>query len=222
MFSAGLHLLVVAAWSLETENVLYLQTQPIALKMSMNTIDNDVINKRHAPSKPMPAKPRKVPEKPKPVKSAAQEKPGNTTKKPALPVIHKPVKTARVHSNTPATPIQTNTEPSITNEGSQQASKQQLSARIQKRLNIHIAYNYRYPRLAVRNAWEGRVKLGLRVQANGKLTDIHVINSSGHRVLDNAAVKSVRHVATLPEASDWLQGQTIDVILPVIYKLTDS
>ncbi len=100
--------------------------------------------------------------------------------------------------------------------------RQQLTARIQKHLNVQIAYNYWYPNIAVRNAWEGRVKLGLRVQANGELTDIHVINSSGYSILDNAAVKSVRHVAALPEASDWLQGQTIDVILPVIYKLTDS
>ena len=51
---------------------------------------------------------------------------------------------------------------------------------------------------------------------------IHVIDSSGYRILDKAAVKSVRHIAALPEASPWLQGQSIDVILPVIYKLTDS
>lgn len=103
-----------------------------------------------------------------------------------------------------------------------QNEQQAINQRIQKQLQTKIRFNQYYPGIAVRNAWEGRVSLGMRVLANGELTNIHVINSSGYHILDKAAVKSVVRVATLPEASAWLQGRDIDVILLVIYKLTDS
>ena len=64
--------------------------------------------------------------------------------------------------------------------------------------------------------------MGLRVRANGQLTHVRVINSSGYLILDNAAMDSVRRVAALPEAGPLLNGRHIDVILPVIYKLTES
>jgi len=101
-------------------------------------------------------------------------------------------------------------------------NKQLLSEKIQKQLNLRINFTRRYPRIAIRNAWEGRVSLGVRVMSDGQLTDIHVVNSSGYRILDNAALDSITRVANLPEARIWLDGRSIDVVLPVIYKLTDS
>lgn len=100
--------------------------------------------------------------------------------------------------------------------------QQTLNARIQKQLSLRIAFNQYYPRIAVRNAWEGQVNLSIRVLASGELTNIHVIDSSGHNLLDKAAVKSVVRIASLPQARAWLQGRDINVILPIIYKLTDS
>jgi len=104
----------------------------------------------------------------------------------------------------------------------QENEQQVIHARIQKQLHIKIAFNHHYPNMAIRRAWEGQVNLGIRVLASGELTNIHVIDSSGYSILDNAAMKSVLRVAALPEARQWLQGHDIDVILPIIYKLTDS
>ena len=97
-----------------------------------------------------------------------------------------------------------------------------ISERIQKQLNIKLGFKRQSPALAIRNAWQGRVNLGIRVQANGRLTHIRIVESSGYNILDNAAVSSVHNVASLPEAAYWLNGNYIDVILPVVYKLTES
>ncbi len=99
---------------------------------------------------------------------------------------------------------------------------QLISERIQKQLNIKLGFKRQYPAIAIRNAWQGKVDLGIRIQANGRLTHVHVIKSSGYNILDNAAITSVHKVASLPEAVYWLNGNYIDVILPVIYKLTES
>lgn len=99
---------------------------------------------------------------------------------------------------------------------------QVVHVKIQKQLNIRLAFNHHYPTMAIRRAWEGRVNLSIRVLANGELTNIHIIDSSGYSILDKAAVRSIIRIAALPQARQWLQGRNIDVILPVIYKLTDS
>jgi len=49
-----------------------------------------------------------------------------------------------------------------------------------------------YPRLARQRGWEGKVVLKVRVSASGKATDILVETSSGHELLDEAAVEAVR------------------------------
>jgi TonB family protein len=143
-----------------------------------------------------------------------------TTNKPQKHIDQGPPRaTVAVQTRTPQPEktIARSTVPSASHD-----QRQRLGARIQKQLGMKLAFNRHYPGMAIRNAWEGQVRLGIRVLANGNLTNIHVINSSGYRILDKAAVKSVRHIAALPEAGPWLQGQSIDVILPVIYKLIDS
>lgn len=49
-----------------------------------------------------------------------------------------------------------------------------------------------YPRLARRRGYEGRVVLEVLVDRSGKVAELRVFESSGHEILDNAAVKSVR------------------------------
>jgi len=102
------------------------------------------------------------------------------------------------------------------------AEHNKLATRIQRQLHAKLEISHHYPHIAIRNAWEGQVDLGIRVQANGTLGKIYVIQSSGYNLLDKAAINSVHKVAVLPNAGYWLNGQHIDVILPVIYKLSDK
>jgi len=50
----------------------------------------------------------------------------------------------------------------------------------------------RYPRSARRRGYEGSVLLEVKVLKDGSVGDLRVLTSSGHSVLDKAAVKSVR------------------------------
>ncbi|MGH9809793.1 MAG: energy transducer TonB, partial [Terriglobia bacterium] len=46
-----------------------------------------------------------------------------------------------------------------------------------------------YPSLAVRLNHEGTTTLGFTVNTDGSISDVHVVNSSGHEELDQAAVQ---------------------------------
>jgi protein TonB len=49
-----------------------------------------------------------------------------------------------------------------------------------------------YPAIARRMGWEGTVVLEVEVQADGRVGDVSVAESSGHAVLDRAAADAVR------------------------------
>lgn len=55
-----------------------------------------------------------------------------------------------------------------------------------------------YPMVARRMGWEGRVVLNVEVLAEGACGDINVLRSSGHEVLDNAALHTVKGWRFLP------------------------
>jgi protein TonB len=49
-----------------------------------------------------------------------------------------------------------------------------------------------YPALAQQNGWHGTVVLRLRIDADGRVTDVRILTSSGYEILDAAAVNAVR------------------------------
>lgn len=55
-----------------------------------------------------------------------------------------------------------------------------------------------YPRLALREGWEGSVLLRVRVLPNGQSEAINVVKSSGRTVLDTAAVEAVKGWTFVP------------------------
>jgi len=190
---------------------------PTTNKVAHKSTDNKT-TKADTDNKPVSKVTKRVPHK-KPI-STQQALPerhvSRSVKSAPKPVISKPVTAA---AQEPPTTVTSSPDNATDNQENKQHA---INARIQKLLHIKIAFNHHYPGMAIRHSWEGQVNLGIRVLASGKLTNIHVIDSSGFSVLDNAAMKSVVHVAALPEARQWLQGRDIDVILPIIYKLTDS
>ncbi|WP_455220148.1 energy transducer TonB [Kaarinaea lacus] len=98
---------------------------------------------------------------------------------------------------------------------------QQQVARINAHLNQALDQYFSYPRLARRNGWQGTVKLGLRIESNGQLTNIQVLSTSGFPVLDQAALNTLNRISSLQNASIWLNGLHLDTVLPVHYKLVD-
>lgn len=84
-----------------------------------------------------------------------------------------------------------------------------------------LAAHFYYPLLARRKGWEGNVTLALRIEIDGRLTGIHVVGSSGYRVLDDAAVDSLLRARALPLPGGALGG-SLDMLLPVQYRLLDA
>lgn len=94
----------------------------------------------------------------------------------------------------------------------------QLLGQLQTRLSRYLVY----PPLARQRGWEGTVLLGLRVESDGHLDKIRIEHSSGYAVLDHSALNSLNRLGRLAESSGWLDGQVMDMQLPVIYRLVEN
>ncbi len=95
-------------------------------------------------------------------------------------------------------------------------------AHIQNALRIAFNSYFSYPAIALRHGWAGVVKLSLRLEPDGHLSDIRLIQSSGHSALDAAALATAQRIPPLHEAVTWLRGNSHVILLPVEYRLIDG
>jgi TonB family protein len=86
-------------------------------------------------------------------------------------------------------------------------------------LNQALLPIFEYPHVARRRGWQGRVKVGLYLEAGGDLSRVYLVESSGHSLLDKAAVKNVTSLRNVPAATQWLDSSGMEVVLPVSYQL---
>ena len=99
------------------------------------------------------------------------------------------------------------------------ASLAQRRNHIRARLQRELATFFRYPYMARRRGWHGRVVLGLSIMPSGQISRVAVQQSSGHALLDEAALTAVHRITTLDWAPALLQGDAVEIQLPVIYRL---
>lgn len=69
-----------------------------------------------------------------------------------------------------------------------------------------------YPRAAIESGLEGRVVLLLNLSAAGTVTAVEIADSSGHAILDAAALAAAGRIGALP-------GGARQVLLPVEFRL---
>jgi protein TonB len=120
----------------------------------------------------------------------------------------------------PASTPMGNAVASAQNADRDQAAVDIRGHQLEEALTVALRPHFYYPPLARQQGWEGEVRLALRVEANGSLTRVRIVRSSGYGILDHAALRSLGHVQHLPEAVALLNGRSHDVILPVQYQLT--
>ena len=113
------------------------------------------------------------------------EQPREKITPPPLPLPQKPAKMAR-----PAT------------------AKQAVKV-AQKKLSQHLYY----PPEAIQRGIEGEVRLLITLAADGRIVEVSIAASSGHRLLDNAALKAAYAIGNLSGT------ETRELILPVIFRL---
>ena len=75
-----------------------------------------------------------------------------------------------------------------------------------------------YPRECIRKGQQGEVILMVQVSADGDVLSVEVLQSSGHRLLDRAAVRSVERLRFVPATRDGVPvSSTLE--LPLLYQL---
>ena len=75
-----------------------------------------------------------------------------------------------------------------------------------------------YPREAIQKQLEGVVLLKLTIDMTGKITEVTIKKTSGHSILDRAAVEAVRKWQARPAIEDGHPAESAEV-LPICFKL---
>jgi len=139
---------------------------------------------------------------------------------PALP--RKPQRAAhkRLTVTEPARPPHPHQQTRVaTARPPQQVSTLSVSKRISAALKNRLSERFEYPWLARKRGWQGMVTLSLQVEDNGNLTHWRISKTSGHLLLDRSALKAARAIGHLPEAVELLNGQSLNLSIPVRYRL---
>ena len=79
----------------------------------------------------------------------------------------------------------------------------------QRKLSQHLFY----PAEAVTRGIEGEVHLIVKISADGTISEVKVAASSGHAILDNAAMRAAFAMGKLGA------GEAREIIVPVIFRL---
>ena len=100
--------------------------------------------------------------------------------------------------------------------------EQQRQNHLQSLLHAAFETHFIYPALARRQGWQGRVQVALRVEADGRFSQLRVLRSSGYASLDQDALQTLERIGHLAQARLWLDGRAMQVELPVVYRLLES
>jgi periplasmic protein TonB len=73
-----------------------------------------------------------------------------------------------------------------------------------------------YPNMAKRMGQTGIVELMLTIDTSGKLIDVYVQNSSGHKLLDKNAIKAAKHLAKLQLP---VPKSKSNILIPIAFRL---
>ena len=130
----------------------------------------------------------------------------------SAPGLASAVKTVAQDAPTPESQNNNVTEP----------GEQQRRNHLQSLLHAAFETHFIYPALARRQGWQGRVQVALRVEADGRFSQLRVLRSSGHASLDQDALQTLERIGHLAQARLWLGGRAMQVELPVVYRLLES
>lgn len=80
--------------------------------------------------------------------------------------------------------------------------------------------NQRYPRIAQDRGIEGDVKLSINIDDHGNITGIEVLESSGNKAIDEAALSAAQKSQLKPHFNEILRGRINNIIVTVSFKLS--
>jgi len=93
---------------------------------------------------------------------------------------------------------------------------------VRSQIQALFAARFRYPPLARKHGWQGSVKVRLTLRIDGLLEGVQIVESSGHRILDRDAVKTLQRIEKVPDVARWLGGDGLSVDVPIRYRLVSG
>jgi protein TonB len=97
---------------------------------------------------------------------------------------------------------------------------EEIQSGYEKEISRSVDRYKRYPAIARQRYWEGLVRIVIDINADGKVGNISVTQSSGHEVLDRSALAAVKSAQPFPPAPKALWGSRIN--LPISFVLTEK
>jgi protein TonB len=85
---------------------------------------------------------------------------------------------------------------------------------VQAKIN-KVAY---YPPQARDAGWEGNTKMSLNIACDGTLKEVKILQSSGYKILDDAATQAARSQSPYPPFPPQIENQEIWVDVSLVYK----
>ncbi|MFA6162035.1 MAG: energy transducer TonB [Methylobacter sp.] len=202
-----------AIWMLQPAEAVT-KAQPMIMEVSLVTAPSQ--QAAAAPiEQPKPVEPKK-----QPVKKPVKKKKPVTRKQKELP---KPLPMAEemlpAPSNTESAPA-----PVAPSAAANVSSKKTADNAPFTEANFNANYGSnpkpKYPGIATRRGWEGTVRLMVKVSVDGDSEEVTVQHSSGHDVLDEAAIEAVEKWKFIPAK----RGDTAvasSVIVPINFVLNN-
>ncbi|WP_051911371.1 energy transducer TonB [Methylomicrobium agile] len=213
--------------------IAYLQCAPVPETPAEPLVMAVELLTAPAPQAARPAppvvQPKPEPEPVKPKKAPAPPKKPPTVRKPAVPApaprpvpAAPPEPTSAAKAETAASaPASTEARPQLPVPAASPAQpKAEPFTEANYRANYKSNPKPEYPRLAKSRGWQGKVLLRVQVTADGHSAAVAVQQSSGHELLDEAAVEAVRQWTFIPaKRGDAPIASAVTV--PIQFKLND-
>jgi protein TonB len=98
-------------------------------------------------------------------------------------------------------------------------NKKKLSKNYLTYIRRTIISKTKYPKRAKRLKKQGIVLVSFIIKNNGNITKINIEKSSGSKILDNAAIKTLKNINKFKEIPSQLKRNSWNIKIPMVYKL---
>lgn len=210
-----LHLLMVQ-WLMKSEEITN-EAKPLVMGVTMIRIP--AAKPAVAPSPPAPPIEKKPLPKKTPPKPVEKKPPPVVQKAPDFAPSQPATETPQPVSQ-PATSQAASSAPSSSSETTATAASEQFT---EANFSANYAQNPKpaYPAIARSRGWTGKVLLKVKVSAEGLAEGVELKQSSGHEILDEAAIEAVKEWRFIP-AKRGTTPVASSVIVPVDFKLKNN
>ena len=168
---------------------------------------------------PKPVKHEPIPQKPSPEPVADTPRP--VVESPTPPVIAaKPTVSEAKPEVVVPSPAPPAPPPEPVKAGPSEGDIEAARNAFRNAAHRELKKNQRYPRIAQDRGIEGDVKLSINMDDHGNITGIEIVESSGNKAIDDAAISAAQKSQLKQHFTEILRGKINNIIVTVSFKLS--